>query len=308
MSLLDLKSLQTEPEELALLLKKLFSKGKSMRCRLIHLVGGHLGLKLSEQKFLCRIVEYIHNSSLLHDDFLDHSPLRRSLKTAWLEFSPAQAVLAGDYLLAQVGLYLANKNSTDLLKLSSKTIMSLVKGEFLQRELIKDKKETLENIKKTGILKTASLFKWALRAPFIQQKRTNGKLHSVLNQVGDSLGILFQRSDDLLDFSLRNKEEKKTFTDLRQNYLNSFACFLVDKKPKSLRSKLRKVRSFKSFSSLFPDYNSQLKDFDALNKKLIEKTKKDIEKLNRFLKPKEQGLIEDLKNTLADYYWRQSSH
>ena len=307
MSLLDLKSLKTEPEELGHLLKKLFSKGKSVRCRLIRLVGGHLDLKLSDQKFLCRIVEYIHNSSLLHDDFLDHSLVRRSQKTAWLEFSPAQAVLAGDYLLAQVGIYLAHKNSTDLLKFSSETIMSLVTGEFLQRELIRDKKENLENVKKAGILKTASLFKWALRAPFIHQKRTQIKLHNLLNQIGDSLGVLFQRSDDLLDFSLRDREDKEAFIDLKQNYLNSFACFLVDKKAKSVRAELRKVRNFKSFSSLFPDYKSRLQAFDEINEQLIEKTKKDIAGLNRFLKPKEQGLIENLKNTLAAYYWRQSN-
>ena len=225
MSLLDIKSLSEEPEELQVLLTTLFSKGKSVRCRLVRLIGKGLGLELSEQKFLCRLVEYIHNSSLLHDDFIDHSSIRRSHQAAWLEFSPEQAVLAGDYLLAQVGIYLAKQRNWALLKLTSETIMSLVAGEFLQKELIRDKKENLHNIEMVGNLKTASLFKWSLRAPFIYKNRNSVKLHNLLNHIGYCFGILFQRSDDLLDFSFRGKGDKGIFADLKQNYLNSFACF-----------------------------------------------------------------------------------
>ena len=304
--LLDLKALSKEPEELQSLLKTLFSKGKSVRCHLVRLTGNHLKLKPSEQKFLCRLVEYIHNSSLLHDDFIDHSLIRRNHQAAWLEFSPEQAVLAGDYLLAQVNIYLAQKGDLHLLKLTSETIMSLVAGEFLQRELIRDKKESPESVKKASNLKTAGLFKWALRAPFIYKNRKNPKLHNLLNRVGSHIGILFQRSDDLLDFSLRKKEAKGAFTDLKQNYLNSFACFLMKRKGKSLGNDLRKVRNFKSFANLVPDYENQLKAFDKINKQLIGDTKKDIESLKKFLKPKERKLIEDLKAVPEAYYWRQN--
>ena len=305
--LLDLKSLSGEPEELQSLLETLFSQGKSVRCQLVRLVGSHVNLKSSEQKFLCRLVEYIHNSSLLHDDFIDHSSTRRSHQAAWLEFSPEQAVLAGDYLLAQVGVYLAQKGNLHLLHLTSKTIMSLVAGEFLQRELIRDQKESSQSVKKASNLKTASLFKWALRAPFICQNRKNPKLHNLLNSIGSNMGILFQRSDDLLDFSLRKKENKGAFTDLKQNYLNSFACFLVKRKRKGLGDDLRQVRNFKSFTSLVPDYESQLADFDKINKKLIRDTQKDIESLKKFLKPKERKLIESLKTVPETYYWRQNN-
>ena len=100
------------------------------------LVGSFLGLHKKEQLFLSRIVEYIHNSSLLHDDFIDHSKVRRSRKTAWLEFSPSQAVLAGDYLLAKVNIYLAREKNLELVQRTAEVICQLAEGEFLQKELI----------------------------------------------------------------------------------------------------------------------------------------------------------------------------
>ena len=127
------------------------------------------------------------------------------------------------------------------------------------------------------------------------KNRKSPKLHSLLNHIGYRIGVLFQRSDDLLDFSLRKKENKGIFTDLKQNYLNSFACFLVNKKEKTAKERLRKVRNFKSFLRLVPDYKNQLEIFDKINQKLILDTKKDIESLRKFLKPEEKGLIEELK-------------
>lgn len=295
MSLLDLKSLIGKPEELRELIETLFSKGKSVRCRMVHLVGKYVKLKPAERRFLCRLVEYIHSSSLLHDDLIDHSRIRRNHITAWLEFSPEQAVLAGDYLLAQVGVYLSRQGNLDLLKITSETIMSLVEGEFLQRELIRDKKENPSNVKKVGRLKTAGLFKWSLRAPFIYKNRNDPEFHKLLDRIGSHIGILFQRSDDLLDFSLRGGKDKDIFTDLRQNYLNSFACFLADRKGASFRGKLRKIRNFKGFSSLVPDYKNEVSAFDKMNQLLIKKAKRDIEKLEKFLSSKEKGLVKELK-------------
>lgn len=304
MSLLDLKSLARKPEELRELVEALFSKGKGVRCRLIHLMGKYVKLKPSERKFLCRIVEYVHSSSLLHDDFIDHSRIRRNHITAWLEFSPEQAVLAGDYLLAQVGVYLAKEGNMELLRITSETIMALVEGEFLQRELIRDQKENASNVEKVGRLKTAGLFKWSLRAPFIYRKRKDPKLHQLLDRIGSSIGILFQRSDDLLDFSLRGGEDKDVFTDLRQNYFNSFACFLAEKRGASFSWKLKKVRNFKGFSSLIPNYKEEVAAFDKVNQLFIEKAKQDIEKLEPYLKSKEKGLIEELKAVPLSFYQR----
>lgn len=305
-SLLDIQNLADKPKELGVLCKKLFAGGKSIRSRLIRLICQHLRLKESETTVLCRIVEYVHNSSILHDDLIDHSSVRRRQKAAWVEFSPAQAVLAGDYLLAQVNIYLAEKGNLPLLHLTAESIVSLVKGEFLQREVIRKQTENMKNSNDINNLKTASLFKWSLKAPFLWKNKGEPRLLTLLDQIGYKCGILFQRSDDLLDFSVRNREKKPILLDLKQNYLNSFSCFLISKKDKKFKVKFRKAKTLNDIHQLIPDFNNQLDNFDKLNKKLIKETERDMEKLTSFLNRSEQPLIEDLKSVPSLLYWRKS--
>lgn len=304
-SLLDIQNLADKPKELSALCKKLFASGKSIRSRLIRLICKHLSLKEEETTTLCRIVEYVHNSSILHDDLIDHSSVRRRQKAAWVEFSPAQAVLAGDYLLAQVNIYLAEKGNLPLLRLTAESIVSLVKGEFLQRESIRKQGASLKTTNEINNLKTASLFKWSFKAPFLWINKKEPPLFTLLDQIGYRCGILFQRSDDLLDFSVRNKEKKSVLLDLKQNYFNSFSCFLLSGKNKTFKTKFRKARSLTDIYQLVPDFKNQLAAFDRLNEKWIKETEKDIEKLKLFLKKSEQSLIDKLKSVPSLLYWRK---
>ncbi|MDE0091967.1 MAG: polyprenyl synthetase family protein, partial [Oligoflexia bacterium] len=224
--LLDKKDLQKQPLELKKICEKIFSKGKKLRAQLVSHVGFSIGLNKKENIFLSRIIEYIHNSSLLHDDFIDHSKTRRQNKTAWFEFSPSQAVLAGDYLLAKVNIYLAKEKNPYLITKTAIAISELAKGEFLQRELILSKNTDLKQRDKVSELKTASLFKWCLQAPFIYKNRQGLKLNKILDQTGFYMGLLFQRADDLIDFNIRNKDKKTYLVDIKEKYFNSFSCFL----------------------------------------------------------------------------------
>ena len=305
-SLLDIRNLADKPKELSTLCKKLFAGGKSIRSHLIRLICRHLHLKEEEMTVLCRIVEYVHNSSILHDDLIDHSSVRRRQKAAWVEFSPAQAVLAGDYLLAQVNIYLAEKGNLPLLRLTAESIVSLVKGEFLQREVIRKQGDKLKNTNEINNLKTASLFKWSFKAPFLWNNRKEPQLFTLLDEIGYKCGILFQRSDDLLDFSVRNREKKSVLLDLKQNYLNSFSCFLVSGKNRNFKAKFREAKTLTDIYQLVPDFKDQLADFDKLNEKLIKETEREIEKLSPFLKKSEQPLIKELKNIPSLLYWRKS--
>ena len=306
-SLLDRKSLADKPEELSRLCEKLFSGGKSLRSRLICMICDRLDVGQRDRLLLCRIVEYIHNSSLLHDDFIDHSPARRRQKAAWVEFSPERAVLAGDYLLAQVGIYLAEEGNLPLLRLTAQSIALLVKGEFLQREFIRKKSMNLTDTDQVGDLKTAGLFKWSLKAPFLWLKREDAKLYSLLDRIGYKCGILFQRSDDLLDFSIRNKERKNILLDLKQNYFNSFSCFLVSGKDENFKKKFQNAGTLADIHGMIPDFENRVEAFDRENEKLIRSAVTDIEKLEGFLNPEERVLARDLQAVPSLLYWRDSS-
>ena len=285
--------------------EKIFYKGKGLRSSLVSLVASLLKLSKKDQLFLSRIVEYVHNASLLHDDFIDHSKTRRRLKTAWLEFSPSQAVLAGDYLLAKVNIYLAHKKNPYLLKRTAEVICDLAEGEFLQRELFFFKNKNLKKRDRVSDLKTGALFKWCLQAPFIYKGKRDPKLHALLDHIGFCFGLLFQRSDDLMDFSVRNKDKKPYLSDIKQKYFNSFACFLLKGSGFKKAEKLKTARSFKEVLKIFPNFYQKVEAFDAINLKIIEQTKQDLQKLKPFLKKPEQALIGYFEVFLDSIYWRK---
>ena len=302
--LLDQKDLKKQPFELRKICETIFYKSKGLRSQLVSLVGSSLSLNNKENLFLSRIIEYVHNSSLLHDDFIDHSKVRRNHKTAWLEFSPSQAVLAGDYLLAKVNIYLAQEGNLALVKKTAETIGQLAEGEFLQRQLMSFQNKDLKKTNDVNELKTASLFKWCLQAPFIYKKRKEPKLYQILDRIGFHLGLLFQRSDDLMDFAVRNKDKKPYLSDIKQKHFNSFACFLL-KNSSSLKEKnLKKAKSISDVYDLFSDFKDKVKNFDKINSKIIKKTEDDLEKLKPFLKKREQNLILQLKKWPSLFYWR----
>ena len=303
--LLDKKDLKKQPIELRKICEQIFCKGKGLRSQLVSMVGSFIHFNQKEQLFLSRIVEYIHNSSLLHDDFIDHSRVRRSQKTAWLEFSPAQAVLAGDYLLAKVNIYLAQEGNTVLIRKTAEVICQLAEGEFLQRELISFRDKNLKKRNKVSELKTASLFQWCLQAPFIYKNRKERALHLILDRIGFCMGLLFQRSDDLMDFSVRNKDKKPYLADIRQKQFNSFACFLLKGSSIHKEEQLKQARSISTVSRLFPDFKDKVQAFDQINIKIIEKTKQDLNQLKPFLKKQEQALIPGLQEWVDYVYWRK---
>ena len=303
--LLDRKDLQKQPLELTKICEKIFYKGKKLRAHLVYLVGQSIGLNKKENIFLSRIIEYIHNSSLLHDDLIDQSKIRRQNKTAWFEFSPSQAVLAGDYLLAKVNIYLAKEKNLSLIEKTATAICELAKGEFLQREIQPFKNISLIQTNKINSLKTASLFKWCLQAPFIYKNRCHLKIEKILNQIGLSMGLLFQRADDLIDFNIRNKDNKNYLVDIKERHFNSFACFLLKNSSPQQKKKLQTAKSLSSIHKTFPDFKSKVKAFDEINLELIKKTEQNLQKLALFLTKKEQKLLPPLKEWTHFLYWRE---
>ncbi|MBC6415075.1 MAG: polyprenyl synthetase family protein [Bdellovibrionales bacterium] len=305
--LLDRQDLKKQPLELRRICEKIFSKGKEIRPQLVVLVSKYLGLKKSKQLFLARLVEYIHNSSLLHDDFIDQSKRRHNSKTAWLEFSPTQAILVGDYLLAKVIIYLAQEKNLELLTQTAQVICNLAQGEFLQRQFLDFKNKSFHQRNQVSELKTASLFKWCLKAPFIYKNRKSKKLYSILDKIGYYMGLLFQRSDDLIDFNIRNKDNKSYLVDIKESYFNSFSCFLLKQSNSKQEEALKNLSSLSSIYKIFSDFDDQVKAFDSLNKKLILKVEKILEQeLKPLLKQSEKNLVVELKKRISFFYWRNN--
>lgn len=284
----------------------LFSSGKGFRSKLILMISKHLDLKESHVHLLAQTIEFIHNASLLHDDLIDRSELRRSKPAAWLKYSPEYAVLAGDYLLARVMVNLSRHGNLRLIQYTAEMISDLLEGEWIQDSLIQDWNVRLDQLDQVHDLKTASLFKWCLRAPFICKLNDEPGLHQSLDQMGGLLGLLFQRGDDLLDFDIRNEEGKAVLGDLKSGYLNSFGAFLSKDFSQDQKAQLKACQTLADVQKLVGEsrFRTAVGEFDQMNQQAVDLYNHLADSLKEFLAPSEQSLIGELKPLARLLYFR----
>lgn len=296
----------------------LFLKGKHFRARFVTAIAKTLFLKHSQIHLLSQSIEFIHNASLLHDDLIDKTILRRGRTAAWKKYGAKPSILAGDYLLARVMINLSKNTSLSLVNYTAQTAANLTKGEWLQDAMEKKQKNNkhlkavmaLQERDKVAQLKTGVLFSWCLIAPFLMLKdNLDLKCIQSLEAIGNDLGILFQRGDDLLDFNIRNKEKKSFLSDLKSGVLNSFAIFLIKDNLK-LKTNLLKCQSIKEVKDLISvkTFNQSLKDFDTMNQNIIDRYCKKVHLCLDRISVSSKFKKKELKSILLAipniFYWR----
>ena len=163
---------------------------------------------------LAACIELIHNATLLHDDVIDNSELRRGIKTANSVWGNQSSILVGDYLFSRCFEMMVEDGSPEILKLLSSTSSRIAQGEVLQLEHkgeIDLLEETYFNIIN---MKTAALFAAAAKVGACLGNKSK-KEKDALESYGKNLGLAFQIADDALDyFSSKNifgKEIGKDF-------------------------------------------------------------------------------------------------
>ena len=148
---------------------------------------------------LAACVELIHNATLLHDDVIDNSDLRRGVKTTNSVWGNQSSILVGDYLLSRCFEMMVDDGSLEILKLLSSTSSKIAQGEVLQLEYkgeIDLLEETYFNIIN---MKTAALFAAATRVGACVGNK-HKKEKDALESYGKNLGLAFQIADDALDY------------------------------------------------------------------------------------------------------------
>lgn len=167
---------------------------------------------LPSQRRLAEITELIHTASLLHDDVIDHSVSRRGHPSANLEFGNKMAVLAGDFLLGRASVALARLRDAEVTELLATVIANLVEGEFMQlKNTARDEKkpvwteDTVTYYLQKTYLKSASLISKSCRATALLGG-SDSKTVEAAYLYGKNLGLAFQLVDDMLDFTVSEKE------------------------------------------------------------------------------------------------------
>ena len=176
------------------LLEILNAPSKHIRPLLSFLYLKAAGINIDEKQISIQTaIELVHNASLIHDDVIDESLIRRNVKTINNEFDNKLAVITGDYLLSKALNILAKLNCAKLITMFSDTLESMTNGEINQ-QLNKCKIPTLEDYIEKTEQKTAKLFETALCGSLLLANSSkNG------SKFARNFGIAFQIRDDIVN-------------------------------------------------------------------------------------------------------------
>ncbi len=190
--------------------------GKRIRPRLVLLFSQALGFEGPERYELAAIVEFIHTATLLHDDVVDESSLRRGRATANAMFGNAASVLVGDFLYSRAFQMMVGVNRMRVLDVLADATNVIAEGEVLQLMNMHDPDLAVADYLQVIRFKTAKLFEASARLGAVLGG-ADAALEECCADYGRSLGTAFQLVDDLLDYEGRTDElGKNVGDDLRE--------------------------------------------------------------------------------------------
>ncbi len=175
------------------------SGGKRLRPALTLISARMLGYKGERHIALAACVEFIHTATLLHDDVVDESKLRRGLATANDVWGNKASVLVGDFLLSRAFQMMVDDGSLEVLRILSDASAIIAQGEVLQLTTSNELSTREEDYLQVVIGKTATLFAAACELGAVVTENTTHQ--EALRKVGLNLGIAFQMMDDGLDYA-----------------------------------------------------------------------------------------------------------
>jgi len=187
------------PDLRAALGQILAAGGKRIRPTITLLVGNMLGASESRLVTLGAAMELLHTATLVHDDLIDGSLLRRGMPTLNARWSPAATVLTGDFLFARAAQLAADTDHLPLMKLFAETLSIIVNGELTQMFSARGVIDR-ENYSQRIYAKTASLFEMISRSAAMISP-VNESIVETMRKFGYETGMAFQIVDDILDFT-----------------------------------------------------------------------------------------------------------
>ena len=210
------------------------SGGKRVRPTVALLVGGMIGASRERVLTLGAAVELLHTATLVHDDLIDGSLLRRGMPTLNAQWSPAATILTGDFIFARAAKLAADTDSIDVMQLFSKTLSTVVGGEISQMFESKGS-ASRDDYYNRIYAKTASMFELAAVAPGYLSADLDDDDFDALNRYGYEVGMAFQMVDDVFDFTSEAEEiGKPVANDLRQGLITLPALYYFESQKEDL--------------------------------------------------------------------------
>ena len=279
-------------------------KGKQMRPMFVFLTAKMLSSgKMNEKVYrAASVIELIHTASLVHDDVVDSSNVRRgffSLNALWKN---KIAVLVGDYLLSKGMLLCIENKDFDILKIISDSVKEMSQGELLQieksRRLDIDEKTYFEIIKK----KTASLIS-SCCALGATSTNASQKIIDELSSFGQKIGMAFQIKDDLFDYG-ENKIGKPIGIDLKEKKLTLPFIYALNnslpEKKRWLKNSIKNHNLNKKRIDEVINYVKEIGGIDYTIEKLNEFHNQALKDLEKFPKNKYRDHLKSLVDYVID--------
>lgn len=173
--------------------------GKRLRPALLLLMSGALNYSHPDRYALAAVVEFIHTATLLHDDVVDESTLRRGRDTANQRFGNAASVLVGDFLYSRAFQMMVEVGNMRVMEVLAETTNVIAEGEVQQLVNIRDAKLSEESYLHVIRSKTAKLFEASAKLAAIASDQP-AVIEAACATYGQSLGTAFQVIDDILDY------------------------------------------------------------------------------------------------------------
>ncbi|MBS4050112.1 MAG: polyprenyl synthetase family protein [Methylomonas sp.] len=186
--------------------------GKRLRPMLLLLAAKALGKVHDHHLILAAVIEFIHTATLLHDDVVDESALRRGKESANAVWGNAASVLVGDYLYSSAFEMMVRTNNMRVMDILSKTTTAIAEGEVLQLLNCNNPDTSEQKYLDVIARKTAILFSTATRLAAVISE-TGPTAEDALAVYGQQLGVAFQLIDDALDYKASTAELGKNLGD-----------------------------------------------------------------------------------------------
>ena len=188
------------------------SGGKRLRPLLTVLSARALDIKTDEHHALAAIIEFIHTATLLHDDVVDESTMRRGRETANAVFGNQASVLVGDFLYSRAFQMMVGLQRMKVMDILSDATNRIAQGEVMQLMNCNDPDTTEESYLEVIYSKTARLFEAATQLAAVLTDQ-DPAIESAMQAYGKHLGTAFQLIDDVLDYTAQAEDMGKNAGD-----------------------------------------------------------------------------------------------
>jgi len=204
------------------------SGGKRLRPILVVLMAQAFGYKGNKHIHLAAIIEFIHTATLLHDDVVDESDMRRGNKTANEVWGNSASVLVGDFLYSRAFQMMVTIENLEVMNILANATNTISEGEVLQLLNIGNLDITEEQYYQVIKNKTAQLFEAGCELSALISSNDR-ELIAKMAHFGEYLGMAFQIADDMLDYAIDNDElDKNIGDDLSEGKLTLPLIYLLE--------------------------------------------------------------------------------